>query len=52
MTPELSRRGARAIQKIPGDKRKDFADAFITAEKFEDLPKWVQDLILQSEKRS
>jgi len=56
MTPELSRRLARAVNSSVGRKTPDFVDTVRdlvlsgTIEEFDQLPDWIQDTVLEAEK--
>ena len=54
MTPDLSRRIARAINKLDVDDlppllRFDIGPASESANTFDDLPAWIQDLVRKGE---
>lgn len=53
MNPELSQRVARAVNiaRLPAERRTAVADAVEAATRFEDLPEWVRDLVVDAEAR-
>jgi hypothetical protein len=51
MNPELSQRVARAVNiaRLPAERRTAAGDAVAAAPRFEDLPQWVRDLVVDVE---
>ena len=53
MNPELSQRVARAVNiaRLSAERRTAAGDAVAAATRFEDLPEWVRDIVLDAEAR-